>query len=317
VDLINTKDNTFQTIPFENLISEKAYPDIDRVAIKDHEAMRMMNKPDRNNKEYRILTLDRLFDGNVFVSFFRKILELLEESYFYPVEIEFTVNFTGKDSFKINLLQCRPLQTRGLGSKVEIPESINKKDVLFESQGYFLGGNVSQEIHRVIYVDPGEYAALTLSDKHEVARIVGNLNRGIEDRDKTPVLLMGPGRWGTTTPSLGVPVKFSEINNIAVIAEVAFLAGNLNPELSFGTHFFQDLVEMNIFYVALFPEKKEVIFNEKWFKKEKNLLVKINPEAVKYKNVIGVYDVSEIVVRIMSDVVSRRVVCFAARKRIP
>jgi len=140
---------------------------------------------------------------------------------------------------------------------------------------------------------------------------VGNLNRNIKNKDQTPTLLIGPGRWGSTTPSLGVPVKFAEINNIAVLGEVAFSAGNLMPELSFGTHFFQDLVETRIFYVALFPEKKGVLFNTEWFMQLKNLFMELAPESASYKDVIEVYDASGKGLRIMSDVVSQKVICFS------
>jgi hypothetical protein len=136
----------------------------------------------------------------------------------------------------------------------------------------------------------------------------------VKDKEKLPTLLMGPGRWGTTTPSLGVPVRFAEINNVAVLAEVAFSAGNLMPELSFGTHFFQDLVETHIFYVALFPEKKDCIFDDAWFVQLNNLFTKLMPESAKYDGVIGVYDVSHMALRIMSDVVSQKVICFQSRK---
>ena len=143
---------------------------------------------------------------------------------------------------------------------------------------------------------------------------MGNLNRATQDRDQLPTILMGPGRWGSTTPSLGVPVKFAEINNMAVLVEVAFSAGNLMPELSFGTHFFQDLVETNIFYIALFPEKKDVFFRDTWFRSLKNLFAELMPQSAKYKDIIGVYDVGENGLKIMSDVVSQKVICFSSRK---
>ncbi|MCK9604763.1 MAG: PEP/pyruvate-binding domain-containing protein, partial [Candidatus Omnitrophica bacterium] len=314
VDLIDTKENEFKSIPFEKIISEKSYPDIDRIAVKDYEIMRTMSEGGRQDKEYWILTLDNLFDDNTLVGSFKKILKTLEEAYLYPVEIEFTVNFSNDNTFKINLLQCRPLQTRGLGRKVDLPQRLNKKDMFFASQGYFLGGNISQKIAWIIYVDPQGYTRLGLSDKYEVARIVGKINKAINNREELPALLMGPGRWGTTTPSLGVPVKFAEINNIAVLAEVAFPEGNLNPELSFGTHFFQDLVETDIFYIALFPGKEEVIFNNAWLGEFKNLFTELIPESPKYKDVIGVYDVNSRNLKIMSDVVSQKIICFGARQ---
>ena len=241
--------------------------------------------------------------------------KLLEKNYHYPIEIEFTVNFTKDNKFKINLLQCRPLQTRGVGHKVDMPDRLNKDNILFESCGYFLGGNIAQAIRRIIYVDAKRYTELTQSDKYEIAHIVGNLNIDIKDKEAMPALLMGPGRWGTTTPSLGVPVKFAEINNITVLAEVAFPAGNLMPELSFGTHFFQDLVETDIFYVALFPKKKGVIFNREWFVKSKDLFTELMPQYAKYKYVISVYDVENRNIKIMSDIVSQRVVCFSKEGR--
>lgn len=316
VDLIDIKENVFKTIPFEKLINEKAYSDISQLAVKDYEAERLMNGRGVKDAKYWILTLDDVLSNNALTDSFIKILRSLEGDYDYPVEIEFTVNFTQDDNFKINLLQCRPLQTRGLGHKVDIPKHINKTDILFESSGYFLGGNISQDIKRIIYIDSKEYGGLTQSDKYEIARMVGELNTGIEERSKMPTLLLGPGRWGTTTPSLGVPVKFAEINNITVLIEVSFLAANAKPELSFGTHFFQDLVETNIFYVALFPEKKNVALNHRWFTRSRNLFTKLLPQAARYKNVINVYDVSDRNLRIMSDVVSQRVICFSKRKKV-
>ncbi len=310
VDLINTKDNLFQTISFENLLSEKALSGIERVADKDDESRVLMRERGLEDKDYWILTLDKVLDKKVLVSALKKILELLEASYRYPIEIEFTVNFTRENLFKINLLQCRPLQTRGLGPKVVMPEQINKSDKFFQSQGYFLGGNISQRIDWVIYVDPQAYSQLSLTGKYEIARIVGSLNRIIKNKEELPTLLMGPGRWGTTTPSLGVPVKFAEINNVAVLAEVAFSAGNLMPELSFGTHFFQDLVETNIFYLALFPEKKDCLFDNTKLAGLNNLFAKFMPEAVKYEAVIGVYDLTPRPYRIMSDVITQKVICF-------
>jgi hypothetical protein len=317
VDLINTKENILETVSFEKIINAKLYLDVDRVAVKDTEAMQAMSEKGLSNKDYWILTLDDIFKDNKLVDFFKRILKSLQASYRYPVEVEFTVNFTKDGKFKINLLQCRPLQTRGLGQKVNLPDQVDKSTALFESQGYFLGGNISQKIQWVIYIDPEKYNRLILSDKYEIARIVGKLNVAIKDKEELPTLLMGPGRWGTTTPSLGVPVKFAEINNVACLAEIAFSAGNLMPELSFGTHFFQDLVETNIFYVALFPGRNGVLFNDKIFKRFDNLFTRLIPESAKYEEVVGVYDVGTKGLRIMSDVISQRVVCFAEQSILP
>ncbi|MCB4757405.1 MAG: PEP/pyruvate-binding domain-containing protein [Elusimicrobia bacterium] len=311
IDLIDTQVNQLKTEDIQTLIDGKTYSDLTRIAVRDDEATAMMNGREGQAKEYWIVTLDPLFKERSLADHFGKILRTLEESYHYPIEIEFTVNFTGEKNYRVNLLQCRPMQTRGIGRKITMPAKIKKEQTLFESKGYFLGGNVMQKIGRVILIDPEKYNSLKLSDKYEAARMIGQLNRAIGNKEEMPTLLMGPGRWGTTTPSLGVPVKFAEINNMAVLAEISFSAGNLMPELSFGTHFFMDLVETNIFYIALFPEKKEVLFNRDWFKKSGNCFSKLLPESARYEDLIHVYDVRDRNVHLYSDVVSQRVLCFS------
>jgi hypothetical protein len=107
-----------------------------------------------------------------------------------------------------------------------------------------------------------------------------------------------------------VPVNFSEINRVTVLVEIAYEGGNLMPELSFGTHFFQDLVESDIFYVALFPQKESVMLNKERLEGMRNLLADVVPEDSKYENVVRVFDVDSEQLQIMSDVVSQKVICF-------
>ncbi len=127
-----------------------------------------------------------------------------------------------------------------------------------------MGSNVMLQISRVIYVDPEGYSRLSLSEKYDIARLIGRLNRQIEDKSQMHVMLMGPGRWGTSTPALGVPVRFAEINNISVMVEIEHMGEMLMPELSFGTHFFQDLVETDIFYARLFLSNQQASLNTGW-----------------------------------------------------
>jgi hypothetical protein len=258
-----------------------------------------------------VLTFEKLLANTEFTSIMRRLLRTLDSRYQYPVDIEFTVNFTEDNTFRINLLQCRPLQTKGIKAGGQLPKNIKPDKILFESQGYIMGGNISQPLKRIIYVDPAKYVELSISQKYSVARLIGKLNARIVNREKTPTILFGPGRWGTTTPSLGVPVNFAEINRISVLAEIAYEGGNLMPELSFGTHFFQDLVESDIFYVAIFPQKEGVVFNKDKLLEMPNLLTDFLPEEDKYKDVIKVCDVSQL--QIMSDVVSQKVICFFAK----
>jgi hypothetical protein len=72
--------------------------------------------------------------------------------------------------------------------------------------------------------------------------------------------LIGPGRWGTTTPSLGVPVHFRDISFVKALVEVAYPKAGMMPEVSFGSHFFQDLVEGDIFYAAVYDGDEHCVF---------------------------------------------------------
>ena len=170
-------------------------------------------------------------------------------------------------------------------------------------------------ISRLIYIDPQGYTRLSLSEKYGIARLVGKLNKQIGRRDDLPTILFGPGRWGTTTPAMGVPVTFSEINNVAAIAEIAYSDGSLIPDLSFGTHFFQDMVEMDIFYMAVYPEKEGVVFNKAWLERQPNILKDLVPEEKKYADVVRVCDVREKDMRLLSDIVNQKMICFANKQR--
>ena len=175
-----------------------------------------------------------------------------------------------------------------------------------------MGGSISQDITRIIYVEPQAYIDLPLTSKYDIARLVGRLNKEITDKETQPTLLLGPGRWGTSTPSLGVPVDFHEINNVSILGEIAYEGANLIPELSFGTHFFQDLVENDVFYVAIFPGRPNTIFNIAKLDALPNELSDILPDSSKYANVVKYCRLDNKKLRIISDLTSQKVICLDA-----
>ena len=90
---------------------------------------------------------------------------------------------------------------------------------------------------------------------------------------------MGPGRWGSRGDiKLGVPVTYSDINNSAMLIEVARQKGNYLPDLSFGTHFFQDLVEASIRYLPLYPDDPKTAFQEDFLRGSHSVLEELLPE---------------------------------------
>jgi hypothetical protein len=310
VDLLDNQQNILRTIPFQQLLNDIQDINLDLVAVRDHQLARQARQQGVSKADYWLLTFENLLTETSFAQRMQKILKTLESHYQYPVDIEFTVNFTQDQKPLINLLQCRPLQTRGRQGHVEVPEQIDPEKILFKCEGHFMGGSIYQDIKKIIYVDPEAYINLPLSEKYDIARLVGELNRRVKTKEAEPTIFFGPGRWGTTTPSLGVPVSFHEINNAAVLAEIAYEGGNLMPELSFGTHFFQDLVEGDIFYVALFPDKNGTIFNRAKLNEIPDRLIEVLPESGKYANVVRFYELGDMKLRIISDVTSRKVICF-------
>ncbi len=310
VDLLDINENNLRTVDLRELLDKDLDIRLDMIATVDYRTERRIKELGMNVQRPWVLTFKKLLAETDFIQTMQKILKTLESFYQYPVDIEFTANFTKNDNFRINLLQCRPLQTRGLRANVQMPDKVDPDKILFESHGYTMGGSISQPIKRIVYIEPKAYIDATISQKYDIARLVGKLNRQITNREAMPTILFGPGRWGTTTPSLGVPVSFSEINNMTVLVEIAYEGGNLMPELSFGTHFFQDLVEGDIFYLAIFPQKGDVFFNTACFSQMPNLLTHFAPGSNKYTNVVKVYETDHEQLQIMCDIVSQKVVCF-------
>ena len=310
VDLLDTNQNRLRTVTIKSLLSESLNVELDMIVSRDRQAERKMKELGVKGPEASVITFEKLLAKTDFTEVMQNMLKVLENHYQYPVDIEFTVNFTGDGAFRINLVQCRPLQAKGLSASVELPKDIGPEKTLFESTGYTMGGSISRPIKRIIYIDEQAYVELPISQKYTVARLTGKLNRQITSKEMTPTLLIGPGRWGTTTPSLGVPINFAEINKITALVEVAYEGGNLMPELSFGTHFFHDLVESDIFYAAIFPEKEGVTFNRDKLLEIPNLLSRLLPGQDEYESVIKVYEPDSKAWQIMCDIITQKVVCF-------
>ncbi|HET57716.1 MAG TPA: phosphoenolpyruvate synthase [Deltaproteobacteria bacterium] len=312
VDLLNLEENRLVTMTVLDLMGEKLDVHLDRIAERDHEINEQIRERGLKQQEAWIITFDELFSRSAYPRIMQDMLKKLETMYQYPMDTEFTVNFTKDNNFRINLLQCRPLQTIGTEQRIEFPVRISDDRIFIRAEGNFFGGSMAKSIHRVIYIRPLEYNKLNQPGKYETARLVGRLNGQVADRETQSLMLLGPGRWGSTTPSLGVPVRFSDINNVTVLGEVAWTDGNLMPELSYGSHFFQDLVETGIFYLAIFPELVGVKADFPWLERFPNRLAELAPDFAGYADVVGVYDVGETDLWIVADVVKQKVICFHA-----
>ena len=266
-----------------------------------------------------ILTFDRLLSATSFVPDLREMLAVLRDAYRTPVDIEFTANFLKDGSYRINLVQCRPLQVKEGGGILPPPRTIARKDLVFESRGPVIGQSSHTAIDRLIYVVPSVYGEMPIGDRHSVARLIGHLTHLEEEGKRTTVLLLGPGRWGTKMPSLGVPVSFAEIATISVLCEVVAMGKHVIPNVSLGTHFFNDLVESNMLYLAVFPKGKGSFLNEGFFLRSENRLAELLPEEAEWSHVVRVIDVpsrpGERMLLLNADSLKQRAVCYFAEQR--
>ena len=305
VDVLSFAENSWRSRRFEDLIAGDLKTDGSLFVSADTQAAaRSHEQGHRGVTPSFILDFHGLLAATEFPKLMREMLALLSRAYAYPVDVEFTANFGPAGDFRVNLLQCRPLQTKGVGTPAPVPELSDAADCTFFSKGNFMGGNVRIPLEYVVYVRPQEYLGRSEQGRYEVARHIGKLNAALKGK---AVMLVGPGRWGTTTPALGVPVRFAELCNMAVIAEVASTDAGFMPELSYGSHFFQDLVESEIFYVAIFDDQPGVVFNPERVLDLPNLLQTISPESSPLADVIHVAAVDG--TQVLSDIATQTVAC--------
>ncbi|MBN1833860.1 MAG: PEP/pyruvate-binding domain-containing protein [Deltaproteobacteria bacterium] len=308
VDYLDLSENTLRTISLWELAGKVPDLDLTPIAVRDTEGR---SYGEYTSPEVRwVLTFDDFLTRTPFVDIMRRMLKTIEQSYATPIEIEFTVNHHSGGDIQVNLLQCRPFQTIYNTAHIPLPGKIDPEKLFIRMEGHFMGGNVLLPITQLIWVDPAHYAGASLSEKYSVARLIGKLNRKIADPKSSPTMLMGPGRWGTQTPAMGVPVTFSEINHITALMEISYQAGSMVPDLSFGTHFFHDLMESSIFYAAIYPENADVVFRPDWLSALPNTLSHIHPQDEGLAHVVKVYDLKKQGLVIQSDVVTQEFVCY-------
>jgi len=288
IDVINLHSNTFETIRISDLLKKcgNEYPGINQlVSIVDHDHLR---KPSGLGidfeKDELLVTLEGLITATPFISQMRNLLLFLQEKFQIPVDIEFA-----SDGKHFYLLQCRAQSYAEDSSPMPIPRDIPAKKIIFTANRHISNGKVPDITH-IVYVDPEGYNQLrTINELTQVARAVGRLNKILPKRK---FILLGPGRWCSLCDiKLGVNVSYSDISNTSVLIEIARKKGNYLPDLSFGTHFFQDLVESSIRYLPLYPDDDGIQFNEHFLRHAPNELAALLPEYSSLSHTIHVIDI--------------------------
>jgi predicted nucleotidyltransferase len=287
MDVINLERRTFETIEVSGLLAAhgEQVPAVRQlVSVAGHDHLRRPMGLLDFGRDPLAVTFEGLIADSAFIPRMRALLQLLREKLRTPVDIEFA-----SDGEQVYLLQCRPQgAAQGDAAPAPIPRDVPRDRVLFTANRHVSNGQV-EDLSHLVYVDPEAYGRLGPAQMHEVGRAVGRLNRLLPKRQ---FALMGPGRWGSRGDiRLGVPVTYADISNTALLVEIARQRGGYLPDLSFGTHFFQDLVESSIRYLPLYPDDPEVVFNEPFLRGSHNELPSLLPEFASLREVIHVIDV--------------------------
>lgn len=288
IDVINLKERRFETIGIQTLLRENGqnYPTINSIVsvLKENHLEQPRAFGTDFSKENLVVTFDGLMSKTPFIKQMNKILKILQEKYDHPVDVEFA-----HDGDNLFLLQCRSQSFSQDSKPAIIPDNIPQEDMIFSAKKYITNGIVDGITH-LVYVNPQKYSEISSYEELlEVGKTIGKLNKVLPKRQ---FILMGPGRWGSRGDiKLGVNVTYSQINSTSMLIEIARKQKDYVPDVSFGTHFFQDLIEAQIHYLPLYPDDNGIVFNESFFDNSENILHQLFPDKANQSEVIKIIDV--------------------------
>ena len=299
VDVIDLKEGQFDSVPLEKMIKRvgRSLPNMNRIfsIYRDRQLLPMVGIMAQLKPEELVVTFNGLLNSS-FPSELKFMLDLLHESLGEPVDVEFA-----HDGEALYMLQCRTLSLGSSAQRVAIPTNIAEKHLLFSANRYVQMGQHTN-LEYLVLVDPRDYEKLpSREDMLRVARVVGSLNRLLPERR---FILMGPGRWGSRGDiKLGVPVTYADICHTAMLVEIARQKGSYVPDVSFGTHFFNDLVESKIGYLPLYPDEPRVSWNEDFLLGSPNALAQVAPSCADAEGVVRLIHVPAVANGLLAHVI--------------
>ena len=287
VDVVDQRKGQFETLPLADLMRRvgRKLPNMNRIfsIYRQRQLLPMVGVMAQVEPDELVVT----FDGLLRTSFphdLKTMLDLLEKGLGEGVDVEFA-----HDGDTFYMLQCRALSRGTSAQRVEVPDNVPETDRVFSADRYVQMGQ-ERDLEYVVLVDPRDYEALpTKEEMQRVARAVGAVNKALPRRR---FVLMGPGRWGSRGDiRLGVPVTYADICHTALLVEIARQKGSYLPDVSFGTHFFNDLVESGIHYLPLYPDDDGVVWNDRFLTGSANCLAEVSPEYADMSEVVRVVHV--------------------------
>ena len=304
-EVINMTERSLKKLSLEEI--EPDLPRyLDRILLEhDFDAESSLREMGRN-RMIKFISCKGLVANRTLMEQMKRMLRCIQDEYDYPVDTEFTINISENGEYSVDLLQCRPLQVQKGKSGTVIPPDLPEEKILLESRGASMGMSKAAGLDIVVYVDPVKYYNMPYNDKNLVARLIGKVNWHYRDMNKHMMLIV-PGRVGTTSPELGVPTTFSDISAYEIICETEETKAGYNPELSFGSHIFQDLVEAEILYTAIFNNEKTIHFAPEKLASSKDITHEFEQDDI-LKGIVHVYDVSDRNFAVYNDVANEHLV---------
>ncbi len=298
-EVINMTEHTLKKLSLSDI--EPDIPNyLDRLLFEhDFDAESRLREMGRK-RDVKFISCKGLVANKTLMEQMKRLLHCIQEEYEYPVDTEFTINISESGEYSVDLLQCRPLQVQKGRSGSVVPADVPEESILLESKGASMGMCKATELDIIVYVDPVKYYSMPYKEKDLVAKLIGKINWHYRDMGKHMMLIV-PGRVGTSSPELGVPTSFSDISAYEIICETEETKAGYNPELSYGSHIFQDLVEAEILYTAVFKNGKTIRFSPKKLETTKDLVADFEP-GEGLADIVHVYDVSDRKCRVYNDV---------------
>ena len=307
VDVINRRSRQMEQLPFSRLLPYLPQHVRKQVLQHDFDAERRFR--DRGERrDIFFVSCQGLVKNQALMTDLKDLMHTIQEEYQQPVDIEYAINVTRQGDYFINLLQCRPLQVFKDTKKVTIPRNLDPAAVFVDCSHTSMGLSQRIDLDAIVYVDPIAYYNMPYNDKSKVANLIGKINWTYRGQGRK-MLLMVPGRIGTSSPELGVPTAFADISEFRAIFEISESKVGYNPELSFGSHIFQDLVENEILYMAVMEDETRACFAPEKITAMENRILDIDPNAAELSDIVAYYDVRAAGCRLYHDLLNERLVC--------
>ena len=209
----------------------------------------------------RVISFDAILKYNRFplAQIIRDLLDLCKEALMCDVEMEFAadMDYRHKDNaLVLKLLQVRPVGEYGNDAKVSIADAEKNMQKVLVKSSKALGSGQIENITHIIHVPSDTFdSAKTIDMAKEIAKM-----NSIVRNEGGSYLLIGPGRWGSSDPWLGIPVLWSDISEAKIIVESAIPGYQIEP--SQGTHFFQNITSLGVGYLTVDTVRRDGLIDE-------------------------------------------------------